>query len=134
MKCPAPRRLYYSITGQSMQDIVTCNGMSVCVDKIRLMFPGVGECERCSSMSNPLNNNCMDRSGLGDEILVEFTVNRETDLPGFEMLANCVEPGFDQNNIPSPDKRKRQVQEECTSPLGMGPTPFPELPPAVSSL
>ena len=132
VKCSGTKRLYYSITGQSMQDAATCNGMSqVCVDRIRMIFPGIGECERCSSMASPVNTNCMDRSGLGNEIMVEFTANRETDLPGFEMLAHCVEPGFDQNNVPAAGNGKRQA-EACASPLGMGPRPFPEQPPAVS--
>ena len=117
-----------------MQDTATCGGMSnVCVDRIKMIFPGVGQCDRCSSKNSQINMNCMDRSGLGNELMVEFTANRESDFTGFEMLVNCVEPGFDQNNIPPPDnRRKRQVQEECASPMGIGPRPFPELPPPVS--
>ena len=108
---------------------------NVCVDRIKMIFPGVGQCERCSSKNSQINMNCMDRSGLGNELMVEFTSNRESDFTGFEMLVNCVEPGFDQNNIPPPDnKRKRQVQEECASPMGIGPRPFPELPPPVSQI
>ncbi|CAI8040667.1 hypothetical protein GBAR_LOCUS22633, partial [Geodia barretti] len=131
VRCSGTKRLYYSIPGQSMQDTATCNGMpNVCVDRIKMIFPGVGQCDRCSSKNSQINMNCMDRSGLGNELMVEFTSNRESDFTGFEMLVNCVEPGFDQNNIPPPDnKRKRQVQEECASPMGIGPRPFPELPP-----
>ena len=117
-----------------MQDTATCSGMSdVCVDRIKMIFPNVGQCERCSNMDSLVNTNCVDRNGLGTSLMVEFTSNRETDMRGFEMLVNCADPGFDQNNIPSPlsDKRKRQVQEECTSPNGIGPIPFPELPPPV---
>lgn len=75
--------------------------------------------------------NCVDRSGLGNEMMVEFTANRETDLPGFEILANCVEPGFSQDNIGAGGIGKRQA-EQCTSPNGIGPRDLPELPPLVS--
>ena len=97
-----------------------------------MIFPGVGECDRCSSLNNQMNANCMDRSGLGQAMMVEFVVNRETDRKGFEILASCLEPGFNLNNVPGPIIGKRQVASSCTSPLGMGPTPFPELPPNVS--
>ena len=117
-----------------MQDRATCSGLpGVCVDKMRLMFPNVGECERCSSMKNPMNANCMDRSGLGNEMMVEFTANRETDLPGFEILANCVEPGFNQNNIPAPGGIGKRHAEQCSSPEGSGPRDLPALPPPVSA-
>lgn len=123
--------LYYAIVGQNLQDTATCmNADGVCVDGMRMIFPGVTTCERCGTMDSSVNLNCMDRSGFGNEIMVEFTANRERDFPGFEILANCVEPGFDQNNIPPPDN-KRQT-EKCTSPNGIGPRLFPSLPPPVS--
>ena len=103
----------------------------VCVDRVRIIFPGIGECERCSTLTGQVNINCKDRSGLGNEMMVEFTANREADFEGFEMLLNCVEPGFDQN-IPPPSIGKRQVSQECSSPQGMGPQSFPSLPPTVS--
>ena len=117
-----------------MQDTATCSDMAgVCVDRLRMIFPGVGECERCSSMSTPATTNCMDRSGLGNELMVEFTANRERDFPGFEILANCVEPNFDQNNVTNPSL-KRQA-DECTSPAGSGPRPLaPAVPPPVSTV
>lgn len=133
VKCDGTKLLYYGIVGQSMQDTANCSGISnVCVDKIRLIFPGVGECERCSTMSNSASN-CMDRSGLGNEIFVEFTANRETDLPGFEMFAYCVEPGFSQNILGTGGIGKREA-EQCTSPNGIGPRELPALPPPVSSI
>ena len=119
-----------------MQDRVNCGNMGTnsdtCVDILRLDFPGVADCERCGDINNPLNANCPDQSGLGNEIFVEFTVNRkmdrEMDLRGFEILAHCVEPGFDQNNVPPLTKRKRRQAEECTSPDGIGPRDLPPVP------
>ena len=132
VKCSGYKLLYYTIVGQHLQDTATCINMSgVCVDRMRMIFPGVATCERCGTINASPNSNCMDRSGMGNEMMVEFIVNRETDLPGFEILANCIEPGFDQNNIPPPLNNKRQV-EECTSPNGIGPRLFPALPPPVS--
>ena len=132
VKCSGNKRLYYKIVGQSMQDTATCSNMpGVCVDRLRLIFPGLGDCERCSSMSSPTNANCMDRSGLGTELLVEFIANRERNFPGFEILVDCIDPEFDQSSM-SNSLLKRQVQEECTSPDGMGPRPLPQLPPPVS--
>lgn len=135
VKCDGTKLLYYSVIGQSMQDTANCSGLTdVCVDKLKLIFPGVGECERCSTMSNSINSasSCVDRSGLGNEMFVEFTANRETDLPGFEIFAYCIEPGFSQNNIFSDGIGKRQA-EQCTSPNGIGPRDLPALPPLVSS-
>ena len=124
VKCSGNKLLYYAIVGQNMQDTATClNTDGICIDRIRMIFPGVATCERCSTMDSSANLNCMDRSGLGNEMMVEFTANRENDFPGFEILANCVEPNFDQNNIPPPPIDKRQV-EECTSPNGIGPNCF----------
>ena len=115
-----------------MQDRVCCSsvGPNTCVDILRLDFPGVADCERCGDINNPLNDNCPDQSGLGNEMFVEFTVNREihVDLRGFEILAHCVEPGFDQNNVPPPSGRKRRQAEECTSPDGIGPRDLPPVP------
>ena len=95
------------------------------------MFPGVSACERCGQSSQS-DTSCLGRSGIGNEMMLEFTVNRESDFPGFEMLAHCVEPGFDQNNVPLPPNNKRQV-EGCTSPDGIGPRMSPPLPPPVST-
>ena len=134
MKCEGSKRLYYTITGQTLQDPVTCSTPNTCVDRLKFMFPGVTDCERCGSMNNAINNNCvsMGRSGLGNEMMVEFVVNRETEHPGFEMLAHCVEPGFNQNTIPLPSGRKRRQAEECTSPDGIGPRDLPPVPLPVS--
>ena len=55
--------LYYIIVAQTMQDTATCSDVpGVCVDRLRLIFPGVGECERCGSPNSPTNANCMDRA------------------------------------------------------------------------
>ena len=132
MKCEGSKLLYYTITGQTMQDMATCSGtQNTCVDRLRLSFPGVADCERCSSMNNAINNNCMDRSGLGNEMMVEFVVNRETEHPGFEILAHCVDPSFD-GNIPHPSGRKRRQAVECTSPDSIGPRDLPPVPLHVS--
>ena len=133
MKCKGSRLLYYTITGQTLQDPVTCSGTpNTCVDRLKLMFPGVANCERCGTITNPINSNCPGSSGLGNEMMVEFVANRETQHPGFEMLAHCVEPGFDQNNVPPPSGRKRRQADECTSPDGIGPRDLPPVPPPVS--
>lgn len=86
-------------------------------------------------MGSTLNSasNCVDRSGLGNEMMVEFTANRETDLPGFEIMAYCVEPGFTQDNIPTPGGIGKRQAEQCTSPNGIGPRDLPALPPLVGS-
>ena len=85
-----------------MQDRVTCGNMGTnsktCVDILRLDFPGVNDCERSSERDDQPNTNCPDQSRLGKEMFVEFA-NRETNFRGFEILAHCVEPGFDQNII-----------------------------------
>ena len=134
VKCSGNMLLYYAIVGQHLQDTATCNGLNgVCVDRIKMMFPDVATCERCSTIDSSANANCMDRSGFGNEMMVEFTVNRETDLPGFEILANCVDPDFDQNNIPPPPSDGKRQVEECTSPNSVGPRMSPPLPPPVST-
>ena len=120
MRCGNNRLLYYDITGQGLQEPTTCNGASgICVDRLKLWFPGNGHCERCGDMSNTINDNCMDRSGLGNEMMVEFITNRETNSTGFEMIAHCVNPAFGISNV-----QKRQA-EQCSSPTGMGPVVGP---------
>ena len=135
IKCDGTKLLYYTITGQTMQDREFCSSVdtNTCVDILRLDFPGVDDCERCGDINNPLNgerddSDCPKQSGQGKEMFVEFTVNRETHLRGFEILAHCVEPGFDQNNVPPPYDRKRRQAEECTSPDGIGPRDLPPVP------
>ena len=120
MRCSGNQNLYYDITGQGLQEPTTaCNDASACVDRLRLWFPGNGHCERCGDMSDAINDNCMDRSGLGNEMMVEFRTNRETNSTGFEMIAHCVDPAFGISNV-----QKRQA-EQCSSPTGMGPVVGP---------
>ena len=104
------------------------NGINVCVDRLKITFPGMGmnTCERCGTLNDPLNANCMDQSGIGREMMVEFATNREINSTGFEIIANCVNPSFDQNS--SGNRKKRQAQQ-CTSPTGTGPRPLEVVPP-----
>ena len=126
MKCGNNQLLYYDITGQGLEPPTTCNGASgICVDRLKLTFPGNGHCERCGDMSNTFNGNCMDRSGLGNEMIVEFITNRVKNSTGFEIIANCVDPAFGISNVPG---GKREA-EQCTSPTGMSPVILDPLPP-----
>ena len=116
-----------------MQDRVICSNMgtnsNTCVDILTLDFPGVNDCERCGERDDPLNANCPDQSGLGNEMFVEFISNRETNFRGFEILAHCVEPGFDQNIInPNPNGNHKRRAVECTLPDGNGPRYLPPVP------
>ena len=81
VKCWGNQNLYYDIKGH-LQEPTTCNGVSgICVDRLKLTFPGNGHCERCGDMSD--TSNCIDRSGIGNEMIVEFITNRETNSTGF---------------------------------------------------
>ena len=126
MKCSGNQRLYYDITGQGLEPPTTCNGASgICVDRLKLTFPGNGHCERCGDMSDAINGNCMDRSGLGKEMIVEFITNRVENSTGFEIIANCVNPAFGISNVPG----AKREPEQCTSPTGMSPVILDPLPP-----
>lgn len=101
------------------------SGINVCVDTLKMTLPGMGTCERCGTLDDPLNANCMEQSGIGTEMMVEFVTNREMSSTGFEILANCVDPAFDQNGLGIGKKRQAQ---QCTSPTDTGPRPFEPVP------
>ena len=140
IKCEGEKLLFYSFSTQQLQGQTTCSTISGshCVDRIKLTFPGLGECERCGNIADPQDNNCIDRSGLGNEMIAEFVSNRQNEEPGTEILVNCALPGIDQNS-PTTDPLQGfnfdsiTSQEECTSPDGGGPRNLPQVPPPVSA-
>ena len=137
IKCKGDKLLFYSINTQQLQGQTTCDTLSGshCVDRIELYFPGLGRCERCGNIADPINN-CIDRSGLGNEMFAEFVSNRQNEEPGFEILVNCALPGVDQNSLTTDPLQGFNFdsvtsREECTSPDGGGPRNLPPVPPPV---
>lgn len=128
IRCDGSKLLYYSISGQQLQERASCRaGPNSCVDRLRIRVPNLGECTRCGNVADPENRNCVSRSGLGNEMFVEFVANRQDEQAGIEMLINCALPGIDQS-FPTSNPfqgisfdRIVQLQEECTSPEGSGP-------------
>ena len=141
IKCDNNRLLFYSFSNQQLQGQTTCSSMSGshCVDRIRLSFPGLGDCERCGNFADPQDSNCVDRSGLGDEMIAEFVSNRQSEEPGFEILVHCAPQGIDQNSLPTDLLQGSNFDSvtsppNCTSPDGAGPRLLPAVPPLVSAL